>query len=424
IMNAINKRCSICLVLVFVLAISCITVPVCAMEVVEKDTEVEIVDDGIFTLDEVKERVQSNARMLKSLEMNEEVLEQQTDMAHDAYYGTDIQSTINGYKKRLKEIADEYDKLESNDERKAQLEADMMRIEMNVGRLIDVKASLKETTANLKNVWRSLQNNYDDMEKVKSDTENKLDFNAEVLYFAILDLDRTIEMQERNRNVQETQLGIVRLKLQLGMSSEVDEQNVIVQYENVHKSIKSLKDQRMFMAWKLNDLMGRPSNATLDLEEVAITLFPINMQYEKLVEKSLANSLAIRQKEREIEDLKDDYHDENNRRQRGVYLSQIDSVEVSLESLEEAVRQGSKSVINDIQNNYRQWENSVTAKEKAEKDYKNSKIYYELGMIAKIQLLQSELGYLQAVDAESKAKESWYMARCKLELVAEGIIEG
>ncbi|MDD4048598.1 MAG: hypothetical protein PHI90_07235 [Clostridia bacterium] len=423
-MNAINKRCSICLVLVFVLAISCITVPVCAMEVVEKDTEVEIVDDGIFTLDEVKERVQSNARMLKSLEMNEEVLEQQTDMAHDAYYGTDIQSTINGYKKRLKEIADEYDKLESNDERKAQLEADMMRIEMNVGRLIDVKASLKETTANLKNVWRSLQNNYDDMEKVKSDTENKLDFNAEVLYFAILDLDRTIEMQERNRNVQETQLGIVRLKLQLGMSSEVDEQNVIVQYENVHKSIKSLKDQRMFMAWKLNDLMGRPSNATLDLEEVAITLFPINMQYEKLVEKSLANSLAIRQKEREIEDLKDDYHDENNRRQRGVYLSQIDSVEVSLESLEEAVRQGSKSVINDIQNNYRQWENSVTAKEKAEKDYKNSKIYYELGMIAKIQLLQSELGYLQAVDAESKAKESWYMARCKLELVAEGIIEG
>ena len=423
-MNAINKRCSICLVLVFVLAISCITVPVCAMEVVEKDTEVEIVDDGIFTLDEVKERVQSNARMLKSLEMNEEVLEQQTDMAHDAYYGTDIQSTINGYKKRLKEIADEYDKLESNDERKAQLEADMMRIEMNVGRLIDVKASLKETTANLKNVWRSLQNNYDDMEKVKSDVEKKLDFNVETLYFAILDLDRTIEMQEKNRNVQETQLGIVRLKLQLGMSSEVDEQNVIVQYENVHKSIKSLKDQRMFMAWKLNDLMGRPSNATLDLEEVAITLFPINMQYEKLVEKSLANSLAIRQKEREIEDLKDDYHDENNRRQRGVYLSQIDSVEVSLESLEEAVRQGSKSVINDIQNNYRQWENSVTAKEKAEKDYKNSKIYYELGMIAKIQLLQSELGYRQAVDAESKAKESWYMARCKLELVAEGIIEG
>jgi outer membrane protein TolC len=205
------------------------------------------------------------------------------------------------------------------------------------------------------------------------------------------------------------------------MASETDEQDAVVKYYTVHKTIDSTKDQRKLTAWKLNDLMGQSVVATLKVKEFSISPKKIDIGYDELAEQALAKSLALSQKERDIKNTEIDYNDDDNKDKRGTYAAKLDVLKVDLENVKESIKESCKSSIDSLQKNYLLWENAVISKNKAENDYKISQKRYELGLISKLELMAGELAYQSALDTEKKALEAWYTAERKVELAKEGI---
>lgn len=385
-------------------------------------TPVWAADTGILTLTEAKELALDKARAMQNLGLNQDKLKIDAKMAYDQYFGTDLSNNIDGYNARLKQLQSQLSDPTTNPADIPGINTRIAEIEAIVSKLKTALPATEDPSNMLRLQWRATDYAYEDMDRTIQDTEKTLELNVENMYFGIMNIQQAITLQNKNLELLGMQLKIERLKRELGMSTEVDEKGVALQYDLLYKSLDSLKNTRQILAWQFNDLLGRDVNSELLLQAESITPLSVKFNYDELLSEAMDNSLSLAQMEREIKDYAADARKESNSSQRSSLLLSQDIAELALEDLKESMKVNVRALLNDLDASYKTWENKALEKARAEIAFQNDKIKYELGMISKLQYLLSEWSYLKAGNDESTAAQEWYLARHKAELVNEGVI--
>lgn len=377
--------------------------------------------DEIISLDKAVTMARENSRALQSMKISEETLRLRYKMLQETYMSNTAKTSIRHYEELLDKANDEL-AAGPTPARRAQLLADIalykQAIASNEMKLMPLNLELKTNYYNAKYA-------YEDIAKQTADAERILDNSVQMLYLGLLGLNEEIAVQERTLELLGQQLRIERLKVSLGLSASLDEKNMVNQYNALNVALEGMRNQKTQMTWQLNDLLGREMKANLQIEQPDIKPVLMMPDYEKIVEAAAANNLSLQQHKRNIESYKDYSNDITDKKQRGIYQNMVDTTTLEITGLEETIKQKVKALINGLQNNYQSWDASRLSREKAELDYNNSRLMYDLGMISDLQLAGSKITYMEALKNEQKYANSWYNTKAKLDLAEKGIfLEG
>jgi len=381
-------------------------------------------DSNVITLSQAKELARTKSRSMQNLAVTQDKLKVEAKIAYDNYFGTNIQSNIDGYTARIKQLQDQIgnlDPIEDADEIAA-LQSKVLQIENIVSGLKSALPATENASSALRVQWRAKDYAAEDMAKMISDAEKELELRVESMYFGLLNTNNTIMVQEKNLDLLGVQLQVERLKFALGLSTGVDEKSIAVQYDSLYKILDDLRNAQQLLVWQLNDLMGRDVTSQLNVKAEQITPVLMMINYEDILNNAIKNSLRIEQKKREIEDYDADARKETNSYERSSLLLSEEIAKLALEDLMEITKVTVKTLVNTLENSYKTWENKSLAKTKAEAAYKNDKAKYELGLISKIQYMGSEMAYLQAVNEEMTAAQNWCLARNKTVIAKQGVL--
>jgi outer membrane protein TolC len=378
--------------------------------------------ESVITLEKAKELVREHARVLLTIDITREKLEVQSDMAYDAYRSTNLQNKLSGYKLRIRQLSEELAGLDPvTDE--AQINAIKAMIDAYEQRASMLKANMPEGSVlnELRRAWRTADDAYKDMVRVKENTVKSLDFAVERLYYALLNLQDTIEGQSKTLENLGKQLRIERLKIELGLSTKENENEIISQYNVLKNTLADLKTKEELLCWQLNDLMGREVDAQLEVVGEEITPEKKYYTVEKLYEQASKNSLDLAQKKRQIENLSTDIRKEDKSDQRDVLRSDKKLAETELVDLEIKIKEKIKTLNDQLNASFATWEAAFTEKEKAKLTREFNEIRYELGLTSELQKELSETAYLDAENKEKQAARAWQLAMQQLTLAQEGI---
>lgn len=121
------------------------------------------------------------------------------------------------------------------------------------------KLGLKETIARLQ-VDKTL-----DMTK---ETELKTIFQVKTLYFKIFDLDRAIEVTEKNQTVLKNFIQIAQTRYTVGRGIQQDVLKAQVEYARFFDQLISLKEKREALNAQLNAVLNQPADQNLSQTEI------------------------------------------------------------------------------------------------------------------------------------------------------------
>ena len=161
----------------------------------------------------------------------------EAEVAYGTYTSYNLQNNINGYRQRIEKLNEELQGLNPAADWDRIVEI-YGKIEMYEYYASFIKANMPDESMlkPYKLQWRSLDEAYKDMAEIIENTEKSIEVAVEQMYYALLDLQSTIEMQNNNLSLLGKQLQIERLKIQLGLSSKENEDAIISQY-NMLKSM-------------------------------------------------------------------------------------------------------------------------------------------------------------------------------------------
>lgn len=375
-----------------------------------------------LTLSQAKDLAMEKSRTLQTLKINRNKLGVSADLAENTYDSTNINNTIDGYVNSIQSMQKQIAELDPiGDAAKiTELQGRVAKYEVLVSKLKENKPS-GSVLDTLKNTSRSTSNAYEDIARSIKDTEKILTVNVENMFFGLVDLDNAYQIQQKYLDVLGKQLQIERLKKELGMSTTIEVTSGITKYETTAKLIADLKNKRQLLAWQLNDLMGRDIDLTLVIQPETINPIKEFIDVSQVTAKTLKNSLAMQQKEREIREYASDYRTQDDADQRKLLGYGKDLASLELADEKESINEKVQSLISTLGNSYKAWEIAKIDKDNAEQQYNNDQHRYDLGIVSKMQLIGSEVTYLQAVSDETKAAEAWLVAKHKIDLAKEGV---
>jgi hypothetical protein len=375
--------------------------------------------DTVIFLEKAKELTKKNARVLQTMEFTKKKLDAESDVAYDTYMTYNLQKDINDYVYNIGQL---YEQLDAHPEQADQI---MVKIQYYESIVSGLKAN-KPDKATLKPFylqWRALDDAYRDMPNTIENIEKSLDLTVEILYFTLLDMQSTIEIQNINLSNLGKQLRIERLKKELGLSNVENENILVTQYTSLRNMINELKGNYKLLCLQLNDMMGRELEAPLQLVDEEV--LPVKTLYAKdeAYEEAVKNSLEISQKEREIDNSDEDMSNEKNGDQREILRNQKKIAQNELRELEVTIKGKISSLIDQLEASYSTWETAVRTKEQAALSHEFNKVKFKLGLIPKLQMDFSEAAYLDAVYSEKQAARAWQIINRKVALAKEGIFE-
>lgn len=136
-------------------------------------------------------------------------------------------------------------------------------------------------------------------------------YEGESRYFAYLELEDSLLQMQKTLALQEELLRIERVKLGLGMTTQMAVDKIALQVSELKTSLANMQSAKILAGFELMNEIGQPENTFFKLAEV--TEYPWQneyFQYETLSENAYQNSLTLKQLDRAIQDLEDDA-DEN-----------------------------------------------------------------------------------------------------------------
>jgi hypothetical protein len=383
--------------------------------------------DSVITLERAKELAKTNARVLKTTEYTKQKLELESDAAYSTYMSYNLQYSIDGYRYRINQLSKELEELDpytNEDDIEPYLE-NMERI-LKYETIVTYLNANKPDASIVKNfrlAWRATDDAYKDMSQTVENIEKSLDLAVESLYFTLLDMQDTIDLQNKNLSNMGMQLRIERLKKELGLSNVESENMLVTQYNMFKNAINELKSNCDVLCWQLNDMMGRELDAPLQIVEEAVVPVKVFYNKDEVYEEAVKNSLEIAQKERQIENNHKDMVSEKDRNQREILKKENSIAQNELIDLEIGMKEKIKALVDQLEAGYVTWTTAVTEKEQAELSHQYNKARFDLGLIPQMQMDLSETAYLDAVYKEKKAARAWQLINHQLVLAKEGLLE-
>ena len=381
-------------------------------------------EQSLISLDKAKELARNNARILSITEITKDKLGIQSEIAYDTYISKNIKNDINGYVYMIGQLKEELMGLNTvaDSQRIKEIQEKIATYEQIVS---NIKANMppESLARNYKKAWRTTDESSQDMTQVMNNMEKKLDLTVEKLYFALLDLQNTMQLQNKTLLNLGKQLRIERLKIELGLSTKESEQSLITQYTLLKNAISGLKSNETALIWQLNDLMGRELTAPLQIQEESI--IPVKTLYSDVAiyEKAVKGSLEITQKERQIDNYDKDITVEQDRDEQELLKQDQKIAQIQLVDLKVSLKEKIKALGDQLESGYLAWETAVLEKEKVKLSREYNEVRYKLGLISELQRDFSETAYLEGLNKEKQAARAWQLVNQQLALAKEGILE-
>lgn len=336
-------------------------------------------NDNVITLEQAKSLAYENSRTLKQYEINVDKTKYQVQQANYNYY----------------RAIDEYNG------------SDMDKVE-------------------------SASSNYDDAEKNYADAQTdeknyrqQLDYLVEQQYTGILNLEASLQVMQKEYELDQYLLKVERQKLLLGTSNQeaVDQRSTTV--SDLNKKIIDQTNQIRTKKGQLNDLLGRSFG-----EELTLSPFEVNVKfelptYEQLLSDATYSYDELYRMKRDLNDMDDElddlYDDEDGYYPSLVLRQEIKDKELQLEEQKSKLQETVTNLLADAQTKQEAYKLAQNNYLLAQRAYNWAQKRYELGQTSKVALLESEVDCLNKKIAKESAGYDLFLAKRTLELAQIGI---
>lgn len=381
-------------------------------------------DETVISLQKAKELAKESSRALFVSEVTKDKLGLQAEMAHDVYMSQKSKNTINSYLQVISNLEVEIAALDpvADSARIDEIRGKIANYEQRISTLKAMMPS-GSVAARYKKAWQASDDAYQDMSRVIENMEESIDLAVEKMYYALLDLQNSISLQNKALSNLGTQLKIERLKIDLGLSNKESENSIISQYTMLKNAISDLKSNEALLMWQLNDLMGRELDAPLQVIEEEIS--PVNAVYsvDAIYDEAVQNSLEVAQKERQIENYNNDIADEEDGDQEEILKRERKIAQTELINMQIDMKSKIKTIHDQLVSSYSAWESALFEKNKAKLSHQFMEAKYALGLVSEIQRELSSIACLEAEYKEKQAAHAWQNAHHQMMSAKLGILE-
>lgn len=266
--------------------------------------------------------------------------------------------------------------------------------------------------------------NQENAEDALLEVQRQAEYDGESRFLAYLEMEKTLAQMEKTLALQAELLRIEKVRLMLGMTTQMSVDKLTLQISELKTSLAAMKNAKILAGFELMNQIGQPEDTVFLL--AGITEYPAlkeNFDYDTLSQTAYMNSLTLKQLNNAIEDLEEDL-DEN-----GLFAPQQDQLAAQEEKLILSRRQFSYTLKvlsqNGIHNLAASQTNLELLKGKldlAQKTLDQTKLMIRLGAAAPYTLLNSELEFLTAQNNYEKAVHDRYLSLRSLNLLEQGVV--
>lgn len=212
------------------------------------------------------------------------------------------------------------------------------------------------------------------------------------------------------------------------MSVELDISAKVLESSQTASKLKQAQDGLAVIKRQINDLIGRPVNAELNLAPVELTtnITPAPAYSNKLVEEITKASYKIKTFNRDIGNYRSEAEDlrssgNTNSNQYNVIDRNIDLKNLEIQTEKVTIANNVKSQLDKIDSTGRAYREAQINYEQAQKTYDYTKQRYDLGMISPLEFEAAELTLLQAEIQNMTAGYEHYLANESFKAMQKGI---
>jgi len=380
-----------------------------------------------ITLEQAKDLARNNCRSLQDYKLQVEKMKLRYYKAQESY--NDINYDYINQTSALNNMYENYISLQ---EQLANGDTSVIStIHQIENRLTSYSGSIEQKLEQLDSQEDNKQeayDNYEDAEKAEENYERLLDYTIEDLFTSILIKEQELVLLKKESELNDLLYKVENKKLMLGKSTQEEVNQVLTQSRNIDHEITEANYALKTLKGNLNDMLGRDYDADLELTPFntdilnfstpkASTLFAgLRDEYDKIE----VLKRDIEQAEEDLDEMDD--NDESDDYDYDILNLEIAAMKLQLRDAEVELGEKINETLNKLkqeQQNYQLAEDNYTSEANL---YEWNQKRYDIGLISKLELMQSELDYLNAAIKKMSAEYSLYLVKRSLQLMKQGII--
>ncbi|HBV97828.1 MAG: hypothetical protein JL50_02695 [Peptococcaceae bacterium BICA1-7] len=371
------------------------------------------VDENVITLEQARKLAKENSRSLKKYDIDVDKAQYQLYKAEQD--SSNASSDLNAKYRQYQALEDQYAALLPGDPGLAEISAKMSALEEQMSSQYDKVESSGDTVDDA-------EYDHDDSIEAEENYRKQLDYIVEELYTAILNQENSLQALNSEYELNKQLLGMETRKLGLGGSSQLKVSQMELDLVNLNKSILEMENQIKSRKGQLNDIMGREYGIELKLAPFEVKIAEDIPAQEQLYSSALQEYDAIKEIKREIDRNEDEVDDEDDYYTKQLLKIGIKEKELQLEDEKVNLNKTIADLIADTRTKLEEYKISLKDFENAKKYYEWDKKRFEMGIISKMALQESELNYVNLKNKKDSSGFSLYLAQSYLKLAGAGIL--
>lgn len=434
--------------------------------------EEESAQKDTYNLAQIVEQIQQHNRIKQQYQLNLKLLDESHTKAKNTR--SDLQSTLNtvydkesdayhslstvgknqeATKQGMQQIAEKYKQLYAAElasgqmtpaelQNKIQQDPSYLALQAQMTTLTGMETSLNSgivtAESSLEQLWdgidqvdttlRSLENKQDDVVKSQADWNEEVKLVTNLLVRKTITMEDTQALLEQKQVLLQKQLNVAKKQEEVGLSVPVKTKDIQISLNETTTQLKQVKDGVQLLKRQLNDLMGRPLDATLHIETIPETGYVVELPVysSDLLKKATEQDYTLKTLQRDIDNYKEDAQDLKDQGKfesdtLKIYDLNIELSKVSIQNQYTAIDNDLKKLIDAVNIAGQTYEEKIDAWHNAQTKYEQNKKYRDVGLISPLTFQAAELEHQQAALTRKQAAYDYALARLEYDDFIKGI---
>jgi len=303
--------------------------------------------------------------------------------------------------------------------------AQLQNVEKQISAAKEKLDSEADQASSARDAMENRETAYEDSKISKEKSEKQLDYQVEQMYTSILLQEDKLISMNKELDYKYNLLNIERKKLALGSSTQEKVDSLAIETSTFNKTIIEANSSLKNSKGNFNDLLGQEFDTGLKLAHFPINEVAVIPVYNDLLQVVTQTYDKLAQLEKSIEELKIDLNDDDVKDiayQTDLIKIEIKRQELEMEDEKNNLKETINNLITDLKIKQKNYQLAKIDWESAQKNYERSKKRFELGLISKLDLLQSELDYLDGKNKFISIGYDFSLSQHNMQLAEQGII--
>lgn len=371
----------------------------------------------IITLDQAKAMANANSRTLIQYQVNTQKAIYQTNKLEQQQ--TNNGNILSNMLDQYQDLKDQITALKEEEGDHSQAISQLQQQLDELDKSIDEKAASAVSTSS---AVEDSENSQDDAEVAEANYAKKLDYEVEKLYTSILQQVSSLETANLRQQTVEIELQMARTRLQAGSGTQSEVYEKTTRLSDQDKEITALQQSIKNAKGTLNDILGRDYSADLELTDFTWTSSLDIPEFDTLFDQARSRYQALKKTEQTIEDAEAELEDTDDYYSYMLLTLEIREKQLALEDQKLQLSQSVDSLLYEISEQQQTYKAAQLDCQQALQQYSWDKKRYELGQISKLDLLNSELNYINAKNQQATENYALFLAEHQLQLAKKGIL--